>query len=506
MMSKFSRKILAAIGVLAAAMCVALGHVFAAVGEEKSVVWQSCQLPEFAKWFAADDMPEGLQCGFVVAPLMYPSGLFHHFGKNEQTVRIAITRLPALGLKKGSFVAISGGPGQPGINPPFALEGKLGRELRENFDIIGYDPRGVGRSVPRISCALGSGEEGKVETNVVLGPSLLARSEEQSAYEYVSNCVKATGLKVLAHIGTQEAVNDVEAIRYALHEDKLTILASSYGTHVGAMYAERYPASVRAMVLDGVVDVTEDNLTMRLNQERGYQVTFERFAARCQSWQNCPLPGDPAAAAAKFKQLMAYLDSSSHRTKQGVIVTSSDLVNASVATLLWSTDWPKLAEAMSQISKGQVDAIKILSDDDSAGSADALTAITCADSASPTSDLDEQKRRSRRIAETSRYTDVKNNEFSTDYCDVWPFSGRITPHVPLRSPALPDLLFVAQRFDPTTPYVNARRMADYFRSPLITKEGDGHTLALSGTDKCIDNEILQYIINPEVKRGDKVCG
>lgn len=193
---------------------------------ENGIRWQSCLNSGFQRWFD-EPPPPGLRCGYLEVPLAYATPPAHAAQAGEQTVRLALTLLPATGPKKGSVVMISGGPGLPGINPYLGNDGHVAR-LRKSYDIIGYDPRGVGQSTPKISCQVAEGDETpSPDDNDVAGA-------ENQTRTLIAACIKQTGADVLQHIGTDEAVNDLNAIRHALGEPGLTAVAYSYGTKVAA--------------------------------------------------------------------------------------------------------------------------------------------------------------------------------------------------------------------------------------------------------------------------------
>ncbi|MBJ2216951.1 alpha/beta hydrolase [Pseudomonas sp. MF7453] len=110
------------------------------------------------------------------------------------------------------------------------------------------------------------------------------------------------------------------------------------------------------------------------------------------------------------------------------------------------------------------------------------------------------------IREASPFTNyLAVQQSGLELCDLWPWRGTLSAHVPVAAPNLPPLLFVGQQFDPTTPYINARQMAKWFKSPLVTREGDGHTLVLNGIDRCVDEAVVDYLLAPHETRPDKTC-
>ena len=464
---------------------------------EASVIqWQNCSDLKFSHWFKTAPAPE-LQCGHLYVPLKYIHGTSLNEYDFENNVKLALTRLPAKGVSKGSLVVISGGPGSPGINPWLDTDGSA-KKIHESWDIVGYDPRGVGQSEPRINCTV---------------PEELSDSEHYSQ-NLLNACVKNTGVKVLKHMGTDEAVSDVERIRQAVNDKKLTALASSYGTQVALLYAERFPDTVRAIVLDGVVDIEEarNDFLMRLNQARGYQVTFERFAAWCAETNQCPLSSDKAVATQQYINLLNKLHSVPLSGPDGQQISAYELLSLTTTHLLWSSFWPDLATAVREFSKGIVseEVSKILNknepSDDSDNSIDALNVISCIDVSPTELSTDDIRYQKQQIREAFPATNFQPQEADpVELCDLWPWKSDFHARRPTTAPPLPQLLFVAQRYDPTTPWQNARNMATKFKGSLITLEGDGHSLALIGDNECVDMTIVDYLNSPEKKQDDKTC-
>ncbi|CAI0806616.1 alpha/beta hydrolase [Serratia entomophila] len=468
---------------------------------ESGIRWQSCLNSGFQRWFD-DAPPPGLRCGYVEAPLVYQTHAGHAPpGNGNESVRLALTLLPATGPKKGSLVVIGGGPGLPGINPQLADDARVAR-LRKSYDIIGYDPRGVGQSTPKISCQLAENDETpSPNDNDIAGA-------EQQVRNIIDACIKRTGADVLQHIGTDEAVDDLDAIRHALGEPALTAVAYSYGTKVAALYAERYPKKTRALVLDGVVDLAEDDFTQRMNQERGYQQSFLRFAAYCDKTDSCPLPADANRAMQVYHAMLRKLHDHPFVTQAGYEISADDVLTVTRSLLLWPERWHELATLLHQLDAGiagqQVS--DLIDESYSPDADDALNVITCADVADPGADPQRLRRQRQEINTAAMFAHyLPLHEYPLEMCDLWPYRGKDRPHAPVVSPALPPLLFVAQRYDPATPYRNAQVMASRFKSPLITRERDGHTLVLNGIDRCVDESVVDYLLAPKKPRRDKVC-
>ncbi|HDX7773673.1 TPA: alpha/beta fold hydrolase, partial [Escherichia coli] len=199
----------------------------------RQIEWQSCMTSPYSDWFGKESSSPELLCGYLSVPLKYTDTGEDVSDENIPLVRLAMTKLPAKSKRKGSVIIISGGPGLPGINPYINFDWPV-TNLRESWDIIGFDPRGVGQSFPAINCQQSNQER------------LVNVSEKQLILQKINACIHNTGAEVIRHIGSHEAVYDIERIRQALGDKQLTAVAYSYGTQIAALYAERFPSSIRS--------------------------------------------------------------------------------------------------------------------------------------------------------------------------------------------------------------------------------------------------------------------
>ncbi|UGT43183.1 alpha/beta hydrolase [Nocardia yamanashiensis] len=459
------------------------------------VTWEPCAA-EAEPWFP--DITDDRTCARVLAPLDYraPGRLTPD---TVETVSLAVARLPATEHKRGTLVLISGGPGEPGLdmlNMPFP------EQIRRNFDIVSYDPRGVGRTRPAIVCNSQDEEQLDEQQDPVT-------AAEQSRRLFVNSCIAGTGKEVLRHIGSDEATDDLDILRGVLGKQQLNILAASYGTQVAAMYIDRYPRGYRAAALDGVVDVTETHTQMRIGQGRGYQDTFNRVARFCAGRADCPLGPDPDQAENVFRAILRSVKD--HPVPAGAAaIGPDDILQALSKSYLWPTGWVPFLDALTAIRNGDGTPMHNLTAEETSEpprqtssaaqtASDALEVITCADFAQPTDD-----RRSRQADEQALYDattydhyEPRPTEFPLDTCAFWPNRGSAKVFHPARAQNSPPVLFIGTRHDPTTPLSNAERMARYLASPLLIREGDGHTFVFGEVNTCIDDRVVGYFENPD---------
>lgn len=379
----------------------------------RQIEWQSCMTSPYSDWFGTESSSPELLCGYLSVPLKYTDTGEDVSDENIPLVRLAMTKLPAKSKRKGSIIIISGGPGLPGINPYINFDWPV-TNLRESWDIIGFDPRGVGQSFPAINCQQPNQER------------LVNVSEKQLILQKINACIHNTGAEVIRHIGSHEAVYDIERIRQALGDKQLTAVAYSYGTQIAALYAERFPSSIRSIVFDGVVDIDDLN---------------DKTAVR--------------------------------QFSQGIVSNEIETaLNSSIAS-----------EKVS----------------------DALGVILCVDQSDE--QLSQEQRKSRKKALADAFPAVNFEREQSDlpeFCELWPIH-RDLQQTRLKNTVLPSgLLFVAHKYDPTTPWINARKMADKFSAPLLTINGDGHTLALAGSNLCVDEAVVRHLLFPG-KSEDITC-
>ena len=480
--------------------------------------WQDCRQPPFSflEWA---DAPQ--QCAQLVVPLAYDNDNRSARRHDPRTLTLALSKVPASGERLGSVIFINGGPGQASVEPYLQNDGL--EALREHFDLISYDPRGVGFSTPGIRCH-DAGEE---------TPS--------SARAFVAACQKHTPAYLLPHIGSDEATNDVEQIRLALGDDSINLIAYSYGTKIASLYALRFPQNLRAAVLDGVVDIFESDFSVRLHQEKGHQQAYQAFRQYCLQKPGCPLAAYPADSNAGLRALITQSErlrareqrenrrwqnflanSTSHlgsfltatftgeyqpaESADSIIPDTDAILAALHSNLVWPDYWEDLDFAMRELMLGEPLYFYFLSFMQT-NLNDALGAITCADTARPMTD-GETRILQRYIANASPYDndDLLDPESLLDPCAIWPhLGGDHRLHLPAEPPPHTPLLLMAQRHDPATPWHNAQRMADYWQSPLITRDGHGHTFLFAGISACMDDIALAYLQDPTQPPAKNTC-
>jgi pimeloyl-ACP methyl ester carboxylesterase len=459
--------------------------------------WGSC-LP-FA---TTDDQRQyyaqpGLECAKIDVPVDYtnPQG---------PTAQLAISRLRAADPTQriGSLLVNPGGPGASGVE----IASQLGilmknTEVARRFDLVGFDPRGIGASTPTIHCLTAAEQDSQRGTDVLdPSPAGVARAEA-AARQTADGCAGKTGVALLANVGTRDVARDMDVLRGVVGDKQLTYLGYSYGTRIGSTYAEEFPRNVRAMVLDGAVDPDQDPTEALIDQGRGFQGVFEAFSKDCASKPGCALGADPAAATARFQQLTRPLLAKPIALPDGRKLSFGDAQQGTIQALYATSQWPELRQGLTELAQGNGQTLMGLADDyyDRAPDGtyspqqDAFNAVRCVDDPRVT-DRAQSLDRARRYNDAAPFLDSgRGASPALDACAFWPTPVTGGPHVP-QAPGLAPPLVVSTTDDPATPYQAGVNLAKDLNGSLLTKVGDQHTASFQGFP-CVDTIVTRYLVD-----------
>ena len=498
-------------GVLAAAMVVLLlavgctrlvdgRGVVAAPRPGSPVDWSQCELP------ASDvRIPAGAECGMLSVPVDYtkPDG---------DVAQLAMIRFKATGQKIGSLIINPGGPGESGVQAAASLVGAMPESIRQRFDLVGFDPRGVGSSTPAVWCNSDEdNDELRADPQVDYTPEGVAHIESETK-DFVGRCVEKMGDEFLANVGTVNVVRDLDAMRAALGDEKLTYLGYSYGTRIGSAYAEAFPQNVRAMILDGAVDPNADPIEADIRQAAAFQTAFNDYAADCAKSANCPLGTDPTKAVDVYKSMVEPLVQNPAETRDPRGLSYSDAVVGTILPLYSPNLWRHLTQGLSELRDGSGDTMLALADlymgrDENGhynNSTDVRVAVNCVDEP-PIKDRQkviEEDRRARDVAPFLSYGEFTGNA-PLGTCAFWPVPATSQPHE-ISVAGLPPILVVSTTNDPATPYQAGVDLAKQLGGSLLTFEGTQHTVVFQGA-KCVDDIAAKYLIDVAVPPSATSC-
>ncbi|WKG06631.1 alpha/beta hydrolase [Mycolicibacterium sp. HK-90] len=456
--------------------------------------WGSC-----APWVQNPAAIPTAQCRTVSVPLDWNSA-----DPQGAQAQLAVIRIPATGDRIGTLMINPGGPGASAVDTVAGMGAALaGSPLTDRFDLVGFDPRGVGHSTPELRCRTDAEIDAyRREPMADYSPAGVAHIE--SLYrQFAQQCLDRMGAPFLANIGTASAVRDMEAVRMALGEDQINYLGFSYGTELGGAYAEQFGDRVRTMVLDGAVDPSLDPITKNIRQLAGFQKAFDSYAADCAKSTDCPLGTDPAQFVNRFQRLIDPLVASPAATSDPRGLGYADAITGTGNALYSARYWPYLTSGLLGLARG-TDAgdLLLLADDywhrDSSGRyrnlQDAFTAIRCVDTPFPTdpavwADAD------RRIREAAPF--LAYGEFTgyapRDICALWPVPATSVPH-PVTGPGPGKVVVVSTTGDPATPYQAGVDLARQMGADLISFDGVQHTVVFNG-DACVDTAVLKFFVD-----------
>ncbi len=408
------------------------------------------------------------------------------------TIDLALGRLPATGERIGSLVINPGGPGGSGLR--YLGFEPYGPQISSRFDVVSWDPRGVGAS-------------GGLRCNAAV-PELLAADPDpdddaeldalrDAADAVARDCERIEG-DVLAHLGTVQVALDLEAIRRAIGDEPLNYHGFSYGTLIGQEYLDRFPDRVRAMVLDGVVDPSLGFEDFLLGQTTAFDDAFRRDADRCRA-----APGECGVA-----DLLDAYDRVAERVEvsplpaDGGEVGPGELAIAAIQTSYGSEGWRTLGPALAMALGGDGGALRQLADTyfDFGGYA-SYAAVVCTDSAPPRG-VDAFRDFADRARErSSRFGATVANELLP--CATWAAPPSGSPRA-ITAPDAPPVLVVGNTGDAATPYENAVVVAERLESGvLVTVEEEGHTAY--GANRCASELIDTYLLTLAVPGADPRC-
>ncbi|MFJ6755620.1 MULTISPECIES: alpha/beta hydrolase [unclassified Streptomyces] len=469
--------VLLSIATVAAALASPVTAAPAAPAAEQAAAlrWTGCATPRYPT----------LQCASLKVPL-------DHARPAGRQISLALTRVPhTAATSQGPLLVNPGGPGGSGRSLAGFIASALPKDVAAQYDVIGFDPRGVGKSEPALDC--GAGHFAPVRPDSVPRDA----ATEQANLERVRSFAESCGTKhadVLPYVGTVSAAQDIDLLRAALGAQRISYFGYSYGTYLGAVYAKLHPGRVHRLVLDSVVDPGgvwyEDNLA----QDRAFDARHKAFLAWVAAHDATYGLGTDAAAV---EERWYAMREAVGQTPAGGKVGAAELEDTFMPGGYYNGYWPNLAEAFAayavkQDPKPLVAAYERFGAvEPSAGNGYSVyTAVQCRDSAWPRDWNQWRTDMWRTHAEAPFMT--WNNAWYNAPCAFWPTEALQAPDV--TNADLPPALLLQATEDAATPFGGALSMRDKLKgSALVVEEGGGnHGIALSG-NKCLDEKVSAYL-------------
>ncbi|WP_111720569.1 alpha/beta hydrolase [Homoserinimonas sp. OAct 916] len=462
--------------------------------------------PFYHQKLSWSDCGKRMQCTTVMAPLDWAK-------PSADKVELAVVRKPATGKNRiGSLLVNPGGPGGSGYD--FVLDSvdyATDAALQKQYDVVGFDPRGVGRSTA-VTCY-----GPKKMDDFLYGLSTAERGSDawiteqtNSSQEFADACEQNSG-DLLQHVDTVSAAHDLDLLRAVLGDSELHYLGYSYGTFLGATFAGLEPAKAGRLVLDGAIDPSTTNFEVTRTQAVGFENALKAYLTDCLTRTSCPFSGTVDTAMAKISALLAAVDASPIRNADGRQLGADTLVTAIIYPLYDATSWEYLSAMFASVMQGDASVAFQFADGYNGRNADgtykdnsteAFIAINCTDYA-----YDAAVERMRaEAAELEQAAPVigKYMSYGDILCSVWPakFTGT---RAPIQAAGSPPILVVGTTGDPATPYVWAQNLAKQLENGhLLTYHGEGHT-AYNKSNKCVNDTVDNFLLRGEVPATDPMC-
>ena len=448
------------------------------------------------------------ECASLRVPLSYddPAG---------KSIDLQVIRLPASdpSSRIGSLVMNPGGPGGSGIDYARAARGVTSDGLRQHYDIVGFDPRGVGTSDP-IHCQTDLQTDAFTAADATPdSPAEVSILADISA-QVGAGC-QAKSPQLISHMGTADVARDMDILRAALGDDHLSYLGKSYGTAIGTAYAELFPSRVGRMVLDGALDPSLDATGDALGQAKGFEMALRRFVEKCPTLDGCPLSNNPDAAMVQMKDFFARLDATPLSTNQNQRVLNESLAVLGVVGSLYDnvSEWPTLAQALGSAFKGDgsdlLDAVDYYTDRGADGhytsnANDAIYAVNCWDKpATPNVTQTEAL-----ATQWAKIAPIMGPYLAWGNlpCSTWPVHSSVAPHR-VDAAGSPPILVVGTTYDPATPVEWARSLSSQLSKGVYLEwVGDGHTAYYrDGGSACINSAVDTYLLTGKPPANGTVC-
>jgi pimeloyl-ACP methyl ester carboxylesterase len=454
--------------------------------QDGSITWDACG--------------DNLECGYLDVPIDYDDPAVG-------TTSIYMVRHLALDpdARIGTLLVNPGGPGFGGSWLAESADQIYSTAILDHFDVLGFDPRGTGMSDPAIDC---TDDYDYFFAGGDITPDTPEEKAEivDSTKEFTEACFAQSG-NILPYVGTNNVARDMDSIRLALGEEKISYFGFSYGSELGATWATLFPDTVRAAVLDGAADPNADSIEGVLQQNRGFEAALSTFLQQCSENTLCAFYNDGAAADA-FDALMNRLDENPIPTTTGrPDLTRGMAITGVVQAMYDDAYWPELESALADAAAGDGNGLLSLFDEyfqrqpdgTYTNDLEAFLNILCADDPTRLS-----------IEEADQYVAQYNEAgprlspgTTGDYtCTFWPEA--LDPRVDITGAGAGPILVIGTTGDPATPLDSTRRMATTLEDGRLLVATANQHIGYN-TSLCVNDAVDAYLVDLEAPEEEITC-
>ncbi len=460
-------------------------------------------LPFYGQTLTWNECGTGFDCTDVTAPLDWEN-------PGEGEITLAVVRHQATGTSQGSLLTNPGGPGASGVELiRDSLDFAVGADLIDDYDVIGFDPRGVGESTA-VTCFDAAGMDDYLYT-IPAGKRGSAEWEAElleSHKEFADACEANSG-GILPYVTTINAARDMDLIRAVLGDKQLNYIGYSYGTFLGATYADLYPDKAGRLVLDGAIDPAVSGLDVGATQALGFESALRAYMQNCLDSGECPFNGTVDEAMADLGALLASVDANPLENGDGRMLGADALMTGIIAALYSADSWQYLTQALDEALQGDPTTAFFLADFYNGrengtyldNSSEAFRAYNCMDypvEDDPAAEAATEKKIADGAPTIAPYWS------GPDSCSVWPYPPTGT-RGEINAEGAGPILVVGTTNDPATPYEWSESLAAQLEEGvLITRVGEGHTGYNKG-NTCVDDAVEAFLLDDVVPEGDVRC-
>ncbi len=449
----------------------------------------------------------GMQCATATAPMDWANPA-------TASINLALVRKPATsGHPLGSLLVNPGGPGGSGYD--FVMDSvnyATDAKLQSNYDIVGFDPRGVNHSTP-VKCYQDPKELDSYLYDITpgaIGSDEWIAALSDASKKFGERCLELTG-PLLGFVDTPSAARDLDMLRAILGDKKLNYLGYSYGTLLGQVYAQLFPDKTGRLVLDGAVDPAASDFEGTATQAQGFESALTAFLKDCLTQKDCPFTGTVDESLTQIRTLLNQLDASPLNNSDGRQLGSSTMFTAIILPLYNKDNWQYLRQLFASVFGGDASYAFQLADNYNGRNPDgtysdnqteAFISINCLDSHGD-GDVTQMRAEAAQLAQLAPVFGPQMSYGGTG-CPNWPVPAK-RDRGPIVAPGSADIVVVGTTDDPATPYKWAQTVASTLEhGHLVTYQGEGHT-AYNKSNDCVNNAVDNFLVNGTVPTTDPMC-